>query len=244
MAVRMLFCTDEQDSFLVLSSKEIRIQSNHGSSSEAADIEEDGGDAATSASKGRAITQAVRKGLIQNAIPIFIELKRHLETKNSPLMGPLMDCLRILLKDYKNEIDDILVADRQLQKELIYDIQKYESMKAKTTAAETVASMQRPETFQSPQTRKEQNSNLLKSKLSKKVQNDTKVAAAVADACAEVTARSVLREVNRGASTPLSAMNVPKLKSTTGVAVKGGKRPNEVIESLRRRQAFDSDEDN
>lgn len=241
-----MFCTDDQDSFLVLSSKEIRIQSNHGSSSEAADIEEDGGGdgASTSASKGRAITQAVRKGLIQNAIPIFIELKRLLETKNSPLMGPLMDCLRILLKDYKNEIDDILVADRQLQKELIYDIQKYESMKAKTTAVDAVASMQKPDTFQSPQMRKEQNSILLKSKLSKKVQNDSKVAAAVADAFAEVTARSVLREVNRGASTPLSAMNVPKLKSRTGVAGKGTDRPAEVIESLRRRQSFDSDDEN
>ncbi|KAL8481543.1 hypothetical protein ACS0TY_027883 [Phlomoides rotata] len=237
-----------QDSFLVLSSKEIRIQSNHGSSSEAADIEEDGGDgggASASASKGRAITQAVRKGLIQNAIPIFIELKRLLETKNSPLMGPLMDCLRILLKDYKNEIDDILVADRQLQKELIYDIQKYESMKAKTTAADAVAAtIQRPEAaFQSPQMRKEQNS-VLKSKLSKKVHNDSKVAAAVADAFAEMTAQSVLREVNMGASTPLSAMNVPKLKSRTGLAVKGGDRPVEVIESLRKRQTFDSDEEN
>lgn len=238
---------DEQDSFLILSSKEIRIQSNQGSSSEAADIEEDGGGgdgASTSASKGRAITQAVRKGLIQNAIPIFIELKRLLETKNSSLMGPLMDCLRILLKDYKNEIDDILVADRQLQKELMYDIQKYESMKAKTTAVDAVASMQRQETFQSPQMRKEPNSILLKSKLPKKVQNDSKVAAAVADAFAEVTARSVLREVNRGASTPLSTMNVPKLKSRTGEAGTGTDRRAEVIESLRRRQSFDSDDDN
>ncbi|KAG8369944.1 hypothetical protein BUALT_Bualt14G0065900 [Buddleja alternifolia] len=234
-----------QDAFLILSSKEIRIQSNHGSSSSEspADIEDDGGDnagASTSASKGRTITQAVRKGLIQNAIPIFIELKRLLETKNSSLIGSLMDCLRILLKDYKNEIDDILVADRQLQKELIYDMQKYESLKAKTTAAETI---QRSEAFyQSP--------HVVKSKLHKKVlQSNCKVASAVADAVAEATARSVLREVNKGAvTTPLSAMSVPKLKSRTGgppgEATNGGDRAAEVIESLRRRQSFDSDEEN
>ncbi|PIN01292.1 hypothetical protein CDL12_26200 [Handroanthus impetiginosus] len=235
----------KQDAFLILSSKEIRIQSNHGPSSEAADTEEEvvdtGGasaSASASASKGRAITQAVRKGLIQNAIPIFIELKRLLETKNSPLIGSLMDCLRILLKDYKNEIDDLLIADRQLQKELIYDMQKYESMRAKTTAVDAVATMQRSEAYLSPHNKK----------LPEKIQSNSKVAAAVADAVAAATARSVLREVNQGSTTPLSAMNVPKLKSWTGKqngeVVSGGDRPAEVIESLRRRQSFESDDEN
>ncbi|KAL0457415.1 UNVERIFIED_CONTAM: Condensin-2 complex subunit D3 [Sesamum latifolium] len=239
-----------QDAFLILSSKEIRIQSNQGSSSDAADIEEggDSGGASTAASKGRAITQAVRKGLIQNAIPIFIELKRLLESKNSPLIGSLMDCLRILLKDYKNEIDDILVADRQLQKELIYDMQKYESMKAKNTAADAVATMQRTEAHRSPCMTKEPSSNTVKGKLPKELHSNSKVASAVADAVAAATARSVLREVNEGASTPLSAMSVPKLKSRTGqppgTATTGGGRPTELIESLRRRQSFDSDDDN
>lgn len=79
--------------------------------------DEEGGDseASAAAARGRAATQAVRKGLIQTTIPIFIELKRLLESKN-PLIGSLMECLRILLKDYKNEIDDILVTDKQLQK--------------------------------------------------------------------------------------------------------------------------------
>ncbi|KAK4405556.1 Condensin-2 complex subunit D3 [Sesamum angolense] len=239
-----------QDAFLILSSKEIRIQSNQGSSSDAADIEEggDSGGASTAASKGRAITQAVRKGLIQNAIPIFIELKRLLESKNSPLIGSLMDCLRILLKDYKNEIDDILVADRQLQKELIYDMQKYESMKAKNTAADAVATMQRSEAHRSPRVTKEPSSNTVKGKLPKELHSNSKVASAVADAVAAATARSVLREINAGASTPLSAMSVPKLKSRTGqppgTATTGGGRPTELIESLRRRQSFDSDDDN
>ncbi|KAL0414745.1 UNVERIFIED_CONTAM: Condensin-2 complex subunit D3 [Sesamum radiatum] len=218
-----------QDAFLILSSKEIRIQSNQGSSSDAADIEEggDSGGASTAASKGRAITQAVRKGLIQNAIPIFIE---------------------ILLKDYKNEIDDILVADRQLQKELIYDMQKYESMRAKNTAADAVATMQRSEAHRSPCLTKDPSSNTVKCKLPKELQSNSKVASAVADAVAAATARSVLREVNEGASTPLSAMSVPKLKSRTGqlpgTATTGGGRPTELIESLRRRQSFDSDDDN
>jgi hypothetical protein len=97
----------EQDAFQILAYKEIRIASNRGSSYNSADIDEEGGDsgASAAAARGRAATQAVRKGLIQNTIPIFIKLKRLLETKNSPFIGSLMECLRILLKDYKNEID-------------------------------------------------------------------------------------------------------------------------------------------
>ncbi|CAI9765857.1 unnamed protein product [Fraxinus pennsylvanica] len=234
-----------QDAFVILSSKEIKIQSNRGSSFEAADVEEDGGDSGGALAKGRAITQAVRKSLIQNTIPIFIELKRLLESKNSPLIGSLMECLRILLKDYKNEIDDLLVADRQLQKELVYDMQKYESTKARSTAANAVATMQRSEAYNSPADRKVRNSSALKSKLPETLKSDTKVASAVADALAAATARSVLREVNNGVSTPpLSAMGVPKLKSCMRETASRGDRPANVIESLRRRQSFDSDDEN
>ncbi|KAK0607776.1 hypothetical protein LWI29_020360 [Acer saccharum] len=198
-----------QDTFRILASKEIRISPSRGSSSDAAEIDEEAGGSAgdSVAAKGRAITQAVRKGLIQNTIPIFIELKRLLESKNSPLIGSLMECLRNLLKDYKNEIDEILIADKQLQKELIYDMQKYESVS--TSAAGTGPSM-----------------------------------AAVATANAAAVARSVLKEVNR--TPPLSSMSVPKLKTTQGGG--GGSsrndRPLHVLESLRSRKFFNSDDEN
>ncbi|XP_059648060.1 uncharacterized protein LOC132294275 [Cornus florida] len=233
-----------QDSFHILACKEIRIPTNRGSSSDMAEMDEEGGDA-SAAARGRVITQAVKKGLIQNTIPIFIELKRLLESKNSPLIGSLMECLRIILKDYKNEIDDILVADKQLQKELIYDMQKYESMKAKSTVAEAVATVQRSNTFHSPGIPKVSNGASIQNKIPEKLRSNKKVASAVADAVAAVTARSVLREVNQGESTPpLSAMSVPKLKSSVGGMVSQGDRPAAVLESVRRRQAFDSDEEN
>ncbi|CAN4094935.1 unnamed protein product [Withania somnifera] len=230
-----------QDAFHIISSKEIRISTSRGSATESADMEEEGADGGpSSAARGRAITQAVKKSLIQNTIPIFIELKRLLESKNSHLTGSLMECLRNLLKDYKNEIDDMLVADKQLQKELIYDMQKYESMKAKSAAAEAVATMQRPDLYRSP-------SNPTSSSFmnNKSDEGNTKIASAMADAVAAVAARSVLREVNRGTSTPpLSAMKAPRLKSHSGGPLSRGDKPPEVIESLRRRQNFDSDEEN
>lgn len=160
-------------------------------------------------------------------------------------MGSLMDCLRIILKEYKNDIDDMLVADPQLRKELIYDMEKYESMKATTKAAEAVATMQRSDSYRSPNILREHNSNTVKSKLPTKLKTNSKVASAVGDAVAAATVRSVLRDVTNGLASPLSAMGVPKLKSQTKgprACMSGGSRPNEVIQSLRR-QFFDSDEE-
>lgn len=280
-----------QDAFQILACKEIRISTNRASTSDAADMEEEGGNNAAAAARGRVITQAVKKGLIQNTIPIFIELKRLLESKNSPLIGSLMECLRVLLKDYKNEIDDMLVADKQLQKELIYDMQKYESEKAKSKVAEAVASIQKSQNFCSPGAPKSKvaeavarihksgnfrspvaskskvakavvsihksgnfrspgacrtgNGTGVQNKFTQKLQSDSKVASAMADAVAAATARSVLREVNQGAlSPPLSAISVPKLKSIMEEPGSRGTRPLDVLESLRRRQSFDSDDEN
>lgn len=175
----------------------------------------DGGGAAAAAARGKVITQAVKKGLVQNTIPIFIELKRILESKNSPLTGSLMECLRNLLKDYKNEIDEILVADKQLQKELIYDMQKYESQKPKSGSAEGGSGTQRPNSpFRSPNEKNGQK-----------------------------TASEKLRSnLKHAPNPPLSAMNVPKLKSLAEGRTSGD-RSSAVLESLRRK-CFDSDEEN
>ncbi|EXB74769.1 hypothetical protein L484_023511 [Morus notabilis] len=227
-----------QDTFQILACKEIRLPSSRGSSSDYADIDEDGDAAAsTAAARGRAITQAVKKGLIQNTIPIFIELKRLLEGKNSPLIGTLMECLRVLLKDYKNEIDEMLIADKQLQKELMYDMQKYEVAKAKSTTAQAVASNQKAHGFQSP--------DASKVGCGKRAQDNAELASAMADATAAATVRSVLKEVNKGImSPPLNGSSVPRLMSCEKESKHRVDRRMEILESLRKRQDFDSDEEN
>ncbi|CAL0301613.1 unnamed protein product [Lupinus luteus] len=232
-----------QDAFQILSCKEIRIPSTR-APSESAEIEDEGGENGAAA-RGKAITQAVKKGLIQNTIPIFIELKRLLETKNSPLIGSLMECLRVLLKDYKNEIDDILVADKQLQKELIYDMHKYEAAKAKATIAEAVATKPKPGAFQSPDASRNLTKTQGQSRYVNKFPNGSKVASAMADAAAAATARSVLREINKGTGTPpLSSLSVPKVRSGTSVRNSRDDKRMDVIEAVKKRQSFDSDEEN
>ncbi|KAF3330248.1 condensin-2 complex subunit D3 [Carex littledalei] len=199
-----------QDALQILACKEMRIQASTTSDTSemdeepAADSPAGATSAAALALKGRIITQVAKKNLIQIAIPIFIELKRLLESRNSPLTGCLMDCLRSLLKDYKNEIDEILVADKQLQKELLYDINKYEE------AAKAAA----------------------KGNKGKNV---------VEERC-----KSVLRDAsNFKATPPLSAMSLPKVKGyVSGRSGRSGpSHPASVLNSIRRKQSFESDDE-
>ncbi|KAL6599911.1 hypothetical protein ACP70R_045562 [Stipagrostis hirtigluma subsp. patula] len=219
-----------QDALEILACKEMRIHPNI--CSDISEMDEEGGEgggtaSALMAAKGRAVTQVAKKNLIQIAVPIFIELKRLLESKNSPLTGCLMDCLRALLKDYKNEIEEILVADKQLQKELLYDMQRYEAGKGKSRAADVAgpSGSGRSPARQTPSGR-------------------AGAAAASVDASARATVRSVLKEVNRNTPTPpLHSMSVPKVKSILGSAGPGSRRP-AVLESVRRLQPFESDDEN
>ncbi|RWW16055.1 hypothetical protein BHE74_00046110 [Ensete ventricosum] len=231
-----------QDALEILACKEMRIHPSRGSDS--SEIDDDGGESAGSvvhAARGRVVTQVAKKNLIQIAVPVFIELKQLLQSKNSPLSGCLMECLRILLKDYKNEIDEILVADKQLQKELLYDIQKYETAKARSTVAEAIANVQRSESYCSPNGR---SSTGMYSKVSEKLGTEGKIASAVADAAARAKVRSVLKEANQNLPTPpLRSMSVPKLKSMGNGGLTVSDRPTHILESLRRRQSFDSDEE-
>ncbi|GKU85446.1 hypothetical protein SLEP1_g124 [Rubroshorea leprosula] len=67
---------------------------------------------------------------------------------------------------------------------------------------------------------------------------------AEAATAAAATARSVLQEVNQGASTPpLNSFRVPKLKSTQGGSNVQTDRSLDVLESVRRHQSFNSDDE-
>lgn len=68
----------------------------------------------------------MKRNVIENIVPIVVALKRKLATSKSPLMGNLMKFLRELMKDYKNEIQEILAEDRQLMAEIDFDLKRFE----------------------------------------------------------------------------------------------------------------------
>ena len=67
-------------------------------------------------------------------MPIVIALKRKLEEMKSPLIDDLMSYLREIMKDYKNEVKEILSADKQLAAEIQFDLKKWEEEQAEQMA--------------------------------------------------------------------------------------------------------------
>ena len=78
------------------------------------------------AAKKQIISGVVKKNVIENIIPIIIALKHKLEAARSPLMHELFSYLRKLMDDYKNEVTEILAADKQLAKEIEFDLRRWE----------------------------------------------------------------------------------------------------------------------
>jgi len=101
-----------QDTLACLSSEEIKLASlkaKHDEDEASADpLEADQNAAARGAlivaAKKTIISDIVKKNYLENIIPIVIALKHKLQALKSPLLSDLMNCLRELMKDYKNEV--------------------------------------------------------------------------------------------------------------------------------------------
>ncbi|XP_077865348.1 condensin-2 complex subunit D3-L-like [Saccoglossus kowalevskii] len=120
-------CNLLRDSLAILASKEIKLTSLRSKASD--DMDEEVADVAGVAEqkiKTTIISHAVKKNVMENIVPIIITLKHLLEKHRSPLLKDLMLHLAEVMKDYKNEIKDILAADRQLASEIEYDMRRFE----------------------------------------------------------------------------------------------------------------------
>lgn len=72
------------------------------------------------------ISQVVKQNVIENIVPILIAVKHKLEEQRSPLMKHLLLYLKDLMKDYKNEVKEILAGDKQLAKEIEFDLRRFD----------------------------------------------------------------------------------------------------------------------
>ncbi|PVD33732.1 hypothetical protein C0Q70_04992 [Pomacea canaliculata] len=127
-----------QDALDILSSKEIKLNSLRSKPVEDASDEIEMANAVIASAKKTLITQVVKKNVMENVVPVVLSLKHMLEKDRSPLLKDLMSFLRELMKDYKNEIKDILAADQQLACEVEYDLRKF--VRQGTETAHAVAS--------------------------------------------------------------------------------------------------------
>ena len=125
------------DALRVLSSNAIKVAASRAVHDADADADASA-DAASiaGAAKWRLVSQMMKKHLVEAVVPVIIELKRIMEASRHPLLGSLMTAAAAMLKDHKTEIEDILAADRQLAKEILYDIRQEEAADAARAAEE------------------------------------------------------------------------------------------------------------
>eukprot|EP00002_Diphylleia_rotans_P028185 TRINITY_DN5686_c0_g1_i2.p1 TRINITY_DN5686_c0_g1~~TRINITY_DN5686_c0_g1_i2.p1 ORF type:complete len:343 (+),score=75.52 TRINITY_DN5686_c0_g1_i2:249-1277(+) len=116
-----------QDALEILSLKEMKLGCFK---KQVDDNDEEPAAVAITAARNHILSQISKKNLMENIIPIVIELKHFLERKHSPYLRNLMLYLKDLMKEYRDEVTDILAADRQLASEVEYDLRMLEQQAA------------------------------------------------------------------------------------------------------------------
>ncbi|CAN7989365.1 unnamed protein product [Ixodes hexagonus] len=113
-----------QDALQVLCSEEIKLQSIVGAEEAAAD--EEPAQALLITTRKTLLSDLVKVSLVENVVPVVLALKHKLEAARSPLLRALLLFLRELMRDYKNEVKDILAHDRNTASEVAFDLKQLE----------------------------------------------------------------------------------------------------------------------
>ncbi|XP_030320546.1 condensin-2 complex subunit D3 isoform X1 [Calypte anna] len=127
------------DTFAVLSCKEIKLSTMRSKPDEDIQPDEDEvamANAVMQAAQKKLISQVQKKNFVENIIPIISSLKSLMEQKRIPALRDLMNYLREMMQDYRNEIKDFFAVDKQLAAELEYDMKKYEEQLAREKESE------------------------------------------------------------------------------------------------------------
>ncbi|XP_064488589.1 condensin-2 complex subunit D3-like [Ornithodoros turicata] len=128
-----------RDALAVLCFEEIKLQSIV-AQEEAA--EDDVGQAILLAAKKSILSSVVKQNVLENVVPVVIALKRRLEDERSPLLRHLLLFLRDLMRDYKNEVKEILSLDKTTASEVAFDLKRLEEDNAAKGTTTGMAAVQ------------------------------------------------------------------------------------------------------
>lgn len=112
-----------KDALAVLCCEEIKLQSIIGQEEAA---EDDVSQAILLAAKKSILSNVVKQNVVENIVPVVIALKHRLESERSPLLRFLLLFLRELMRDYKNEVKEMLALDKNTASEVAFDLKKLE----------------------------------------------------------------------------------------------------------------------
>ncbi|XP_008067731.1 condensin-2 complex subunit D3 [Carlito syrichta] len=116
------------DTFEVLSSKEIKLLAMRSKPDKDLLMEEDDvvlANVVMQEAQKKLISQVQKRNFIENIIPIIVSLKTVLEKNKLPALRELMNYLREVMQDYRDEVKEFFAVDKQLASELEYDMKRY-----------------------------------------------------------------------------------------------------------------------
>ncbi|GFR51612.1 hypothetical protein Agub_g14038 [Astrephomene gubernaculifera] len=116
------------DALRLLACKDMKVNANRFGASADDDGMDQGTQDDASKARGKLVGAMMRKHLTEHVIPAMVELRYMLQAQKHPLLGSLMLCMASLLRDYKSEVEDIIVCDRQLAREIMHDLKHYETL--------------------------------------------------------------------------------------------------------------------
>eukprot|EP01147_Barroeca_monosierra_P005440 gene5440-7156_t len=116
------------DALVILSSKDIKL----GRSMDAQDEEESG---LKEAMRAQIISKISKKNLVQNIMPIVIQLKNFLDLSQSPLQKNIMIYLREVTHDHRDDVEELLSGNEQLAREIKFDLERFNKENEKRRAS-------------------------------------------------------------------------------------------------------------
>lgn len=119
-----------QDTFMILQMPEILEiwQSKKASCSESSDLLFDkfadtSVEATAKEVSTKIVAQMINKHVVDSILPILLDLRTQLLEKRHPLYEDMMRTTAAMLQQHAEEINDLLVSDKQLAAEIMYEIQ-------------------------------------------------------------------------------------------------------------------------
>jgi len=111
------------DGLKLLWCKEMRICFSAGKAGQ--DEETPEGEKADAEAARGVLSSILKRNVGENIVPVLVQLKNLMEKQRSPFLGQLRDCLREILRDFKDDLPAMLAGDPQLAREITHDLEEH-----------------------------------------------------------------------------------------------------------------------
>jgi len=88
--------------------------------------------------KGKVLSKLERKNVMENILPLVISLYRLLQRERSSLLRYILPFMSILMKEFKEEVNEVLGADKIIAQEIEFDLRQAEEAEAERARKEAI----------------------------------------------------------------------------------------------------------